>query len=147
MYLIQNLRCTNDANGNPRRVWAIYHAEDDTNPNRPYAPLVRVVDEGYAYSRAADAMAVVGLGGEEGQPIFLILPSIDITPAEYRLKIQTGERLSPHSPYRVVWADGGHWCYARTRAQANRIAKEYNHPYRNDANPIRVRVELNERSN
>lgn len=59
----QHLRCTNDTNGNPRRIWAIH----DTNDGDPG---VTYVDEGYS-----------GRAAVKGLPE---IPGVEITPGCYR---------------------------------------------------------------
>jgi hypothetical protein len=62
----QQLRTTNDTNGNPRRVWVLYRVEDE----RYFPEVVAVADEGYA--------------GDPFREVRAALPSIMVTPTEYR---------------------------------------------------------------
>ena len=139
IYIVQHQRTVNDNNGNPRRLWTIYRDRDQLPPTR-YVGTYRIIDEGYGISSAALAMKEAGLDNEP----HLILPTIDITPAQYREGLRIAERINPDHPWCVRWLDDGViYCYAANRARARRFAAEYNHPYRNDERPIRVVAEPN----
>ncbi len=58
----QHLRCTNDTNGNPRRVFVLYDAQGE---------IVRAIDEGYR-GTPAECRGLIQL------------PTFDTTPAERR---------------------------------------------------------------
>jgi len=60
--MVQHLRTTNDTNGNPRRIYLLMTAE---------GTVTRAIDEGYGNPPS-----------EYG--ILVQLPSVNITPAEYR---------------------------------------------------------------
>ena len=137
-YIVQHQRTVNDNNGNPRRLWVIYR-DDQEHPTR-YAHVHRIVDAGYDVSTHSRAMKAVGLDNEP----HLILPDVDITPAQYREGLRIAERINPDQPWRVTWLDDGAvYCYASNKVHARRFAAEYNHPYRNDERPIRVVAEPN----
>ena len=144
-YIVQHQRTVNDNNGNPRRLWVIYR-DSAPHPTR-YAHVHRVIDEGYAISTAGQAMKEAGLDDP-----YLMLPDVDITPAQYREGLRIAERINPSNPWRVRWSEPGidHdgredliYCYAYNRSRAKRFAAEYNHPYRNTDRPVRVVAEPN----
>lgn len=74
MYLRQQLRATNDVNGNPRRVWVLYKANKITQ----FAGVIEAIDEGYT----GDPFH----GAAKGTPWreSVQLPGIDVSPKEYR---------------------------------------------------------------
>ena len=69
MNLCQRLRSTNDASGNPRRLWLVYSTP--AGPNLVYCTVDHVIDEKHS-----------------GMPVDLFqmlqLPSIEVSPEEYR---------------------------------------------------------------
>lgn len=84
--LAQNLRCVNDTNGNPRRVWVGWNMD---------ARVVAVQDEGYS-----------------GRPDWLgaavELTSVSITPGEYRewmarIENETGRFVIIDADGEYVW--------------------------------------------
>lgn len=100
---VQHLCCTNDTNGNPRRIWATYNDRGH---------IVDVKDEGY-----------------EGRPASLRddiaheLPSIEITPSEYRDWLDREENLKGR--FEVVAPDGFVWHRFYTRAKALKFKREH----------------------
>lgn len=64
---VQHLKTTNDTNGNPRRLWAVYRVASTGN----FMVWDQVIDEGYG-----------------GKPTelrgYLELPELYITPQEYK---------------------------------------------------------------
>ena len=73
---VQQLRAPNDANGNPRRLWAIYCPET--------GDLLGIHDEGYQYSTARTVMREF-----YGEATYVVLPAIVTTPQEYRNLLRT----------------------------------------------------------
>ena len=71
MQVLQHLRCTNDRNGNPRRIWAIYDVSPEGVLRGPEESGVSYRDEGYG-GKPKDL---------RGLPE---LPCVDITISEYR---------------------------------------------------------------
>ncbi len=65
MKIVQHLRAKNDTNGNPRRIWALYDVESVNRVSSQY------YDEGYR-------------GKPEECRNLPEIPSVAITPAEYR---------------------------------------------------------------
>ena len=140
IYTIQHQVCTSDSNGNPRRLWYVSKA-DTVDEEGTYALPFRIIDEGYDISTKGEALKRAGLGLDVQ---WIALPTVAIPPGEYRDLLELGERLDPNQPWRVVWADGGeHYAFAPSKAKAQRIADQYNRPYRNDERPIRVHVIAN----
>jgi hypothetical protein len=79
-YLAQNLKTTNDTNGNPRRLWAVYTADGST---------VAMLDEGYGGRRVMlDCMS------HDDYRDIRELPAVEITPAEYR-RLLKAAHVSP----------------------------------------------------
>jgi hypothetical protein len=121
-YIVQHQRTVNDTYGNPRRLWVIYR-DSAPHPTR-YAHIHRVIDEGYAISTAGQAMKEAGL---EEDP-YLMLPDVDITPAQYREGLRIAERIDSTNPWRVRWVDDQGdetqiYCYAANRSRARRFAR------------------------
>lgn len=70
MKIAQLVRTTNDVNGNPRRLWAVYDITETSN-NLGVLP-VKVIDEGYE-GRPAETRA------------YPCLTAVHVTPAEFRV--------------------------------------------------------------
>lgn len=68
----QRLATTNDVNGNPRRLHAVYDLDNAGD-------LVALYDEGYAGARIARHDMTAGESNA-----LIVLPDWTITPAEYR---------------------------------------------------------------
>lgn len=79
-YLIQQARATHDANGNPRRAWLVYHPLN--------GQILAVIDEGYAGRRA-----LINVLGDEDYRNVVELPSLDVTPTEYRRLIHRADAV------------------------------------------------------
>lgn len=101
---VQHLCCSNDTNGNPRRIWATYDERGH---------IIDVKDEGY-----------------EGRPESLRndlateLPSVEITPSEYREWLDREENF--RGRFEVVEvADGFVWHRFYTRSRALKFRREH----------------------
>jgi len=67
--MVQHLCATNDSNGNPRRIWALYDVAGN---------IVQVIDEGYS-------------GRREVPKGLVELPEITVTPGVYRAWLKTSK--------------------------------------------------------
>ena len=99
---IQHLTANNDANGNPRRVWAVYSRTGG---------ILDVIDEGYS-------------GFPSKYRDLPQLPTVSIDGAEYREWMHREENLKGR--FEVVdKADGFVWHRFYTRAKANKYRREH----------------------
>lgn len=99
---IQHLSATNDVNGNPRRVYAVYSAT---------GVILDVIDEGYEGK------------GKYRNADLIELPAVVITPAEYREWLARVEHFNGR--WEVIDAEDGfvwHRFYSRPRALKYRRA-------------------------
>lgn len=102
--MLQNLCCTNDVNGNPRRIWAVYG---------PSGVIVDALDEGYA-----------GKGEKyRNRPDLVELPSIVITPGEYREWLDRVEHFGGR--WEVVETDAFVWHRFHTRDRAMKYRRKH----------------------
>ena len=108
---VQHLAADNDSNGNPRRVWAVYGDRGE---------IVTAIDEGY--------------GNLPSEFLDLPqLPTIHITPAEYREWLDRIEHLSGRFEV-VERGDGFVWHRFYTRARALKFRREH---YKSDELEVR----------
>jgi hypothetical protein len=67
--MVQHLCATNDVNGNPRRIYALYDVAGN---------IVQVIDQGYT-------------GRREVPKGLIELPEVNITPGEYRAWLKSSK--------------------------------------------------------
>lgn len=124
MLIIQHKITTCSPNGDPRRVWDLFKADERATANH-FCGRFAVVDEGYNIDSAARALKSLGLDPDTVE--YVEIPSCRISPTEYNNLVVASERLDSRLPFAVVWPGVSEpMSYHRTKESAQRAARDYN---------------------